>query len=146
MIKTISARTFFLKCRATKRAKRIEEFVRNTSQPFPVFEFVSIRASVPLVSLIHTGSCTIMSYPVFSIIFAPTLQNVRKSMFDSYLKDITVSNYSLSPRLFFFSLSFTEIIFSFLNLQWGFTLYFIPFSMYTGNVFLAVRKLGHLMQ
>lgn len=104
MIKTISARTFFLKCRATKRAKKIEEFVRNTSQPFPVFEFVSIRASVPLVSLIHTSSCTIMSYPVFSIIFAPTLQNVRKSMFDSYLKDFTVSNYPLSPRLFFFFL------------------------------------------
>lgn len=101
----------FLKCRATKRAKRIEEFVKNTSQPFPVFEFVSIRASVPLVSLIHTGSCTIMSHPVFSIIFAPTLQNVRKSMFDSYLKDITVSNYSLSPRLFFFSFIYRDHFF-----------------------------------
>lgn len=119
--------------------------MRNTSQPFPVFEFVSIRASVPLVSPIHTGSCTIMFYPVFSIIFAYTLQNVRKSMFDSYLKDIAVLNYSLSLRVLFF-FSYTEIIFPFLNLQWGFTLYFITFSMYTGNIFLAVRKLGHLMQ
>lgn len=66
-------------------------------------------------------------------------------MSDSYLKDVAVSSYFLSPR---FSFVYIDFFFPFLILQWGFILYFIPYCMhmYTGNVFLAVTKLENLMQ
>lgn len=58
------------------------------------------------------------------------------------MKNVAVSSYFLSKGF----PSFSRDDFFFQSGEWGFTFYLIPFSMHTGNEFLAVRKLGNLMQ
>lgn len=74
----------FLKWRA-RELKEWKSLWEIPPEPCPGFEFVSIRASIRLESSVHIDSCKIMFSPVFSIIFVSTLQNARKSIFDSHI-------------------------------------------------------------
>lgn len=57
-------------------------------------------------------------------------------MFDLYLKDVEGSISSLQGFLFYI-----QIMYFFILIFSGVSLYFIPFSTYTGIIFLAVRKI-----
>lgn len=79
---SVDAPIFFSE-KQINRIKWMEEFMRNAPKPFPAFECVSNTASIQFEFSIHTDSCTIMFSTVFSIIFASTLQNEKKSNFDT---------------------------------------------------------------